>query len=135
GRRRTGGGGGDRAGVRRARRELPRLGDRNARAGGDRAADGTHCADGDAAGRAAMSAWWGKEATPLERRQLALGDGPLGPQPVLVPSEHARIAEAVRARIVAFTPTWRRRGPLDAGEALVRLFSDQAEAVALRLDR
>lgn len=73
--------------------------------------------------------WWGREATPGDVVTVA-ADG----TPILYAGDRRSVADAVRARIAAFTPTWSRRGH-DAGEAWVRLFGDQVEAVLGRLAR
>ena len=74
-------------------------------------------------------AWWGREATAGDVPALT-GDG----TPILHPGDHRAVADGVRARIPAYTPTWTRRGD-DAGEALVRLFGVQVEALLERLNR
>lgn len=76
-----------------------------------------------------MTAWWGREATAGDPPQVS-SDG----TPILFVGDRAAITAAVRARIAAFTPTWSRRGP-DAGDALVKLFGEQVEAIATRLSR
>jgi hypothetical protein len=77
------------------------------------------------------AAWWGREASASLAPTLAED----GVRPRLLPVTRAAVSEAVRARIAAFTPLWTRRGPDDAGMALVRLFSEQLEPVLARLDR
>jgi predicted phage baseplate assembly protein len=76
-----------------------------------------------------VSAWWGREATAGDVPTLA-GDG----TPILHAGDRRTVAADVRGRIRAYTPSWSRRGE-DAGEALVRLFGEQAEALLGRLNR
>lgn len=75
-----------------------------------------------------MSVWWGKEgfapARFLEATRV----------PALFAGERREVADAVRARIRGFVPSWRPRGD-DAGEVLVRLFAEAVEAVHKRLRR
>lgn len=73
--------------------------------------------------------WWGREATAGDVPTLA-GNG----TPILYAGDHRTVAAAVRARVATFTPTWIRRAD-DAGEALVRLFSEQVETILERLER
>ena len=75
--------------------------------------------------------WWTRESA----RSLPSMLGKDGVHPRLLPTGRAAVAEALRARIEAFTPEWTRRGPDDAGMALVQLFSEQLEPVLARLDR
>lgn len=75
-----------------------------------------------------MTVWWGKERLPSTVVRL---DGRV---PALFAGERREVAEAIRARIRAFVPTWRPRSD-DAGEVIVRLYSEAVETVHRRLRR
>jgi predicted phage baseplate assembly protein len=76
-----------------------------------------------------MNPWWGREADAGDIVTLA-ADG----TPILYAGDHTSVAAVVRSRIAAFTPEWSKRS-LDAGEALVRLFGEQTEALLTRVNR
>jgi predicted phage baseplate assembly protein len=83
-----------------------------------------------------MTAWWGREAwgpLPSGATVRALPSGPVRPRPLPVGRE--AVARAVAGRIASFTPEWTDRRPIDAGVALVRVFSEEMEAVLARADR
>jgi hypothetical protein len=75
-----------------------------------------------------MTVWWGKEsfapARFVEGTRI----------PLLFRGERGDVADAVRARLRGFVPTWRPRGD-DPGNVLVRLFSEAVETVDKRLRR
>jgi predicted phage baseplate assembly protein len=78
-----------------------------------------------------MSApWWVREAFSPEA-QLVKGTG----VPVLAQADRAALVGEVRGRVKAFTPEWRSVRADDAGQAFLRVFSEELEAVLLRLDR
>lgn len=74
--------------------------------------------------------WW----SPIGGSQPP-ATGADGISPQLLPATRKALADAVKARIPAYTPEWTRRGGADAGMALVRLFAEQAEPVLQRLNR
>ncbi|MFN0251510.1 MAG: putative baseplate assembly protein [Kofleriaceae bacterium] len=76
-----------------------------------------------------MTVWWGKERLPSTLARLDAAR-----VPALFAGERREVADSIRARIRAFTPTWRPRGD-DAGEVLVRLYSEAVESVHRRLRR
>ncbi|WP_428268712.1 putative baseplate assembly protein [Haliangium sp.] len=76
-----------------------------------------------------MSVWWGRE----QRGQPRLSSAGT---PVPTEPDRRELARALRSRAQTYTPDWRGVGRADdAGEALVRLFAHQAEAVSRRIGR
>lgn len=76
----------------------------------------------------AIQPWW----SPTSSREPALMDGAT---PRLLPDTRRAIAAALIARTPGYTPEWTRRGPDDAGMALVQLQSEQMATVLQRLNR
>jgi len=85
-------------------------------------------------------AWWGREAGVHEPHVVA----PTAPaderppwrtQPALLRGGRADLAVDVRDRRFAFTPEWRPPKAGDAGDALIALFSEQAEAIVDAVNR
>jgi baseplate J-like protein len=82
-----------------------------------------------------MTAWWGREAWgPLPAFALVRSrSGPARPRPIPIGRQAA--VRDVAGRTRAFTPEWTNQRPGDPGSALVRVFSEQLEAVLARADR
>lgn len=86
-------------------------------------------------------AWWGREAGETDDTRLTPSTAPADArppwdsQPQLVRSDRSELAADIRARRTAFTPDWRPPKSGDAGDALIALFSEQAEAIAGAVDR
>ncbi|HMF54724.1 MAG TPA: putative baseplate assembly protein [Pyrinomonadaceae bacterium] len=79
--------------------------------------------------------WWGKEAGAQPGARMVTVKGSTIKQPELATATRSAVARELRARIKFFTPEWTNQRSSDAGVALIRLFSEQAEPVLTRLNR
>lgn len=73
--------------------------------------------------------WWGRERT-LDATPLLDGDAP-----VLHPGGRGDVVRQLLRRAASYTPDWTVHRDGDAGYALVRLFSEMAEPLLVRLNR
>lgn len=80
-------------------------------------------------------AWWGKEASTVEREQSVVKGAPPIVEPALVSASRATVFREFSNHITAYAPEWRNRRPIDAGIALAALFSEEVEPVLQRLNR
>jgi len=80
-------------------------------------------------------AWWGKEASALEREQSIVKGEPPRVEPSLVDATRASVFQELTNRIEAYAPEWKSRRPADAGIVLARLFGEETEPVLQRLNR
>jgi len=76
--------------------------------------------------------WWVQAERAIERR---LQTGPLGLRPRLTADDAHSIAEDLLARRSGFTPEWSPVEGVDAGDALVKLYGEQASLIVQRLNR
>jgi predicted phage baseplate assembly protein len=83
-----------------------------------------------------MTAWWGREAWGTLPPGSTVKDRPSATaRPRPLPVTRDAVASEAAGRIASFTPEWTNRRVGDAGVALVRVFSEQMEAVLARVDR
>jgi predicted phage baseplate assembly protein len=79
--------------------------------------------------------WWGREASPAERRHPAPPRAAPAAWPQLAAATRDAVFAAASARIQSYTPDWTNRQAGDAGIALLRLFSEEMEPVLQRLNQ
>lgn len=80
-------------------------------------------------------AWWGKEASALERLQSVTMGAPPAVEPSLVSATRLAAFQEFNSRIEGYTSDWTNQRPSDAGIALARLFSEEMEPVLQRVNR
>jgi predicted phage baseplate assembly protein len=81
------------------------------------------------------AAWWGKEASIVQRRTAEAVDAAPASWPELVDPTRDAVFAALVARIPSYTAEWTNRRAGDAGIALAHLFSEQMEPVLQRLNQ
>lgn len=81
-----------------------------------------------------IAPWWTHEATAPTSR-IVPGERPTTSRPELLVPGAESAAARIRARISAYTPEWRSRRIDDAGQALLRVLSEQLEMATERANR
>jgi predicted phage baseplate assembly protein len=79
-------------------------------------------------------AWWGKEASVLERQQSVTRGAPPSVEPALVSAKRDAVFQELTSRIAGYTWDWTNQRSSDAGIALAHLFSEEMEPVLQRVN-